>query len=250
MLRSFVARILKRDYKINNKQRIHARITSQQTGGLSNHGSIAEVNHFLYFVNHSIPILGKDAPYFITGNSLGGAIVMYAAEEISNNKYLYPSNFKGVIPIAPAIGVDPRAIPPSPIVSCLSILSYMAPAAQPPLTPFEDPTKYNCPDNTTRNFSGHWPLSTSKMLLDLTSKKVNQDREHGAISLQSVNILLITGEKDMVVPVETIKSFYSNVESTRKKLFLMPNTGHDLLFEDKSSTLIMDEIFHWIDTLK
>ena len=65
-----------------------------------------------------------------------------------------------------------------------------------------------------------------------------------------MNILIATGEKDMVVPVETTELFYSNAESTQKKLFLVPNTGHDLLFEDKSSALIMDEMFNWIDALK
>ena len=58
-----------------------------------------------------------------------------------------------------------------------------------------------------------------------------------------MNILAITGEKDIVVPVETIKPFYNNVKSTQKKLLLVPNTGYDLLFEVTSSITMIDEIF-------
>lgn len=211
------------------------------------------VNHFLEFVKHSIPALrgNSDAPYFISGNSLGGAIVIYAAEELSKNKSSYPSNFKGVAPVAPAIGVDARAVPPAPIVQCLKLLSYFAPAAQVPFTPLEDPSNYNCPVDSKRNFTGHWPLSTSKMLLDLTSNRVNKDRLEGNLSLKHVdNVFIITGEQDMVVPTEPISSFHEEIKSSQKDFFVVPNAGHDLLFEEKSSKIVVDALFDWIIRLK
>eukprot|EP00554_Chaetoceros_debilis_P014242 CAMPEP_0194121698 /NCGR_PEP_ID=MMETSP0150-20130528/48009_1 /TAXON_ID=122233 /ORGANISM="Chaetoceros debilis, Strain MM31A-1" /LENGTH=251 /DNA_ID=CAMNT_0038814239 /DNA_START=15 /DNA_END=770 /DNA_ORIENTATION=- len=104
-------------------------------------------------------------PYFLCGASLGGVLAAYAAEIISNededNLKGSSSSFRGVATIAPAVGVDPRAVPPTVIVQCLKCIAYLAPAAQIPLTPLEDPTHYDCPKTTERNFAGHWPLATS-----------------------------------------------------------------------------------------
>ena len=212
------------------------------------------LGHFLEFVNHSVPALRgrSNAPFFIAGNSLGGALAIYAAEEISKNKNVYPSNFKGLAPIAPAIGVDHRAVPSAPIVQCLKFLSCIAPAAQIPLTPLEDPTHYNCPSDSRRNFSGHWPLSTSKMLLDISSSRVDKDRKDGKLSLRQVdNVFIIAAEKDQVVPIEPISSFYKEIEidPAQKSFFPVPNSGHDLLFQRKSSKLVVVALFDWIDRL-
>lgn len=211
------------------------------------------VEHFLKSVQHSVPALRGDsnAPYFISGNSLGGVIAIYAAEEISKNKTSYPSDFRGLAPIAPAIGVDPRAVPSAPIVQCLKLLSCVAPAAQVPLTPLENPTKYNCPADTERNFAGHWPLSTSKMLLDVTSNRVDSDRKNGILSLQDMdNVFIIAGENDTTVPIEPIASFHDEIKCSQKKFFPVPNAGHDLLFEKKSSRVVVETLFDWIIKLK
>ena len=143
------------------------------------------VRHSCEFVSHVLSHFHqkdgeKEIPYALCGSSMGGVVSIYTADQIakvtsqkvsmSNRNYLpFPGRFIGVVPICPAVGVQPAAVPDCLTVRALSCLAYIAPAATVPLTPLEDPTHYNCPPNTERNYSGHWPLSTSKMLLDVTS---------------------------------------------------------------------------------
>ena len=205
--------------------------------------------HFLEFVQVSVPELRgqSNAPYFITGNSLGGTIAIYAAEKIANDKKAFPSNFKGVASIAPAVGVDPRAVPSFPIVQCLKFLSCLAPAAELPLTPLEDPTHYNCPANSSRNYVGHWPLSTSKMLLDITSSKVGKDLKENNLSLGQVNsVLIVAAENDQVVPSESISLLHESINPVQKRLLSVPDAGHDLLFQRKSSAFVLSALFEWM----
>ena len=55
----------------------------------------------------------------------------------------------------------------------------------------EHPDHYAMPKTSTRNFRGHWPLSTSKMLLDLTSTRVAGDVASGALKLDVFPLLVL-----------------------------------------------------------
>ena len=193
----------------------------------------------------------SEAPFFITGQSLGGVLAIYAAEEISKDKdNTYPKNFKGLAPIAPAVGVDPRAVPPTAIVQCLRMLAYIAPATQVPFTPLEDPTNYNCPADSNRNFSGHWPLATSKMLLDVTSNIVASDLKDGKLSLDSIgSVLTFAAEEDEVVPKTSIKAFHDAIKPGDKDLLMVPKAGHDLMCHEASSKVVTQALFAWIALL-
>lgn len=206
------------------------------------------LGHVLEFVQHSVPALrgNSNAPFFMTGNSLGGVLSIYAAEEISKKKVAYPSNFKGLATICPAVGVDSNKVPSAPIVLALSILSTIAPSLQISLTPLEDPASYNCPSDSERNFSGHWPLGTSKMLLDVTSTKVKSDVKTRKVSLKSVdNVLVFAGEKDDVVPFDSVKSFHDAISPSGKD-FVSVNAGHDMMFFEESAKVVTSALFDWI----
>ncbi len=207
------------------------------------------LGHVLESVNHSIQTLrggDSNAPYFLAGNSLGGVLSLYAAEEISKNQKTYPSNFNGLATICPAVGVDSSKVPSAPIVFALSVLSTIAPSLQVSLTPLEDPASYNCPSNSERNFEGHWPLSTSKMLLDVTSKKVKGDLEMGRISLKAVDrVLIFAGSKDETVPFDSVKSFHDTVSPSAKD-FVSVNAGHDMMFFEESANVVTTALFEWI----
>lgn len=208
------------------------------------------LNHVLEFVKHSVSVLRRpsdETPFFIAGNSLGGVLAIYAAQQISKNQGAYPSNFKGLASICPAVGVDPKKVPSMPIVQCLSFLSHVAPSLQVPLTPLEDPAGYNCPRDTERNFSGNWPLSTSKMLLDVTSKKVDNDIKSGNLSLQSLqNVLMFAGETDDVVPFKSIQNLHDSITPRNKRLVTVPDAGHDMMFFEKHAKVVTDSLFNWI----
>ena len=207
------------------------------------------LEHVLQFVQHTIPALrgDSDAPYFIAGSSFGGVLCIYAAEKISTDSDSFPSNFRGVVPICPAVGVDPNVIPSMPIIQCLRLMSYIAPAAQTSFTPLEDPTHYNCPSDSQRNFSGHWLLSTSKMLLDVTSRKVPKDIKEGKLTLSSVGaILLISGDDDNVVPIDSVRLFNNAVKAENSQFMIVRNAGHDLLLKASSAKKVLNAMFDWI----
>jgi Lysophospholipase len=218
------------------------------------------LGHVLQFVRIVVPkIRSKDAtsaPYFLGGGSFGGVLSIYAANEISTADgsstpvSSYPEGFSGVVPIAPAVGVHPSVVPSVPIVTFLSLLSKLAPSLQTPFTPLEDPTHYMCPSDSVRNFSGHWPLSTSKMLLDVTSKKVPHDIVQGKLTLAQVsNLFLISGEKDDVVPMEAVELFYNAAKSENRTFMKVANAGHDLMFQDSSADDIVSAVMDWMKTI-
>lgn len=187
--------------------------------------------------------------YFLSGYSLGGVLALYAANVIARDGTIINSTcqFAGVIPIAPAVGLDKRAIPPFIITQALSLLAYFAPNSQIPLTPFEDPSHYNCPQDTERNFKGHWPLSTSKMLLDLTSYRVSKDLNEDKLTLMDVNnVLIIAGKTDHAVPLEEIKKCHERLMPKKKTLVIVPRVGHDLLFAQASSAFVCKTIFDFV----
>ena len=180
-------------------------------------------------------------------------MAVYAAEKISNGSSSSNSgqssvNVMGVAPIAPAVGVDSNMLPPSPVVLGLKIMAYMAPAVKLSLTPYEDPTHYNLPSSTQRNYKGHWPLATSKMLLDLTATKALGDIQAGNVSLSKVpSVLVIAGDRDQAVPLPAIESFYAALTSETKQLMVVPKAGHDLLFQSKSAKKITKALFDWME---
>ena len=93
------------------------------------------------------------------------------------------------------------------------------------MTPIEDPSHYNCPSTTKRNYAGSWPLGTSKLLLDITSIIVPNDIQNGTLNLMMIRrnkkkkqqynavvpttIMIISGDKDPVVPIEAVRNFVS-----------------------------------------
>ena len=225
------------------------------------------VRHTVEFVDLVLKELQKSETtnitisYAIGGNSLGGTLAVYAAEIISRRLQdqddeifvSLPSSisigkdhtFLGVIPVTPAIGVKSEALPPCYIVSLLSLASRLVPSANPPLTPLEDPSHYNCPSNTARNYAGHWPLATSKMLLDLTAYQVPSDvNSKTKLTLRNAGkVLLLVGGKDHVIPMESVHAFYDQVQSKQKDILVLKKAGHDLLVDQRSTQAALEFLF-------
>jgi len=182
----------------------------------------------------------KSTNFVLAGASLGGALAVYVSQAISNDKaFSTRESFLGTLLLCPAVGVDPSVVPPPFIVSALTVLSWIAPTAGiNGATPTEDPLHYSCPPWTQRNFKGAWPLITSKMLLDVTSKRIPQDVECGSLNLLQRDgylnatttrhaIVVISGEKDPVVPMKTVRSFVNGMKEKAQRDFEAQGTGHD-----------------------
>jgi len=163
--------------------------------------------------------------FVLAGASLGGALAAYASQTILRDE-TFPQRdlFAGTLLLCPAVGVDPAVVPPPYVVTALSALSWMMPAVGiEGATPTGDPTHYNCPPWTQRNFEGAWPLATSKLLLDVTSKRVPGDVESGALNLLLTKattaktlkhaIMVISGGKDSVVPIQAVRSFVDGMQA-------------------------------------
>ena len=177
------------------------------------------VQHVVEFTLHIEKKFSQSKGMVLSGGSLGGALVVYAVQDIisersrvterTNNSSNIP-NFYGIALLAPALGINNRAIPPSPVVLALRALSFILPS-QGILTPIEHSEYYAYPVSSTRNFSGQWPLSTSSMLLDLTSVRVPDDVTKNLVHTQLEglpSLLVIAGEKDEIVPLQNVRDWY------------------------------------------
>merc|ERR1711879_508872 len=85
--------------------------------------------HVSEFVEQTVV---SKVPFAIGGNSLGGMLAAYTADSISS-KY-----FIGGVFINPACGVDASLVPGQFVVSALSLLSTIVPAAQLPMLPEQE----------------------------------------------------------------------------------------------------------------
>ena len=96
------------------------------------------------------------------------------------------------------------------------------------MTPREDPRVYAVPADSDRNYSGFWPLATSRALLDATSGGVLEDLASGALAVPD-RLLVVHGRRDNVVPLKAVAAF---VEAAGKPvgetLLAVPKAGHDL----------------------
>jgi alpha-beta hydrolase superfamily lysophospholipase len=210
------------------------------------------VRHVMEAIELLVKTWGNTIQLFLTGTSMGGALILYAAQALTttttSNTIITTNVIQGVAPIAPSVGVDPSILPPRPLIYGLSVLAYVAPKLKVSLAPYEDPSHYNCPSTTKRNYQGHWPLATSKMLLDLTATKAPRDIQQGKLSLSKVPcVLVIAGAKDIAVPLDSIQTFYKHVECDNKQLKQLPQAGHDPLFESESANEVTKTLFDWID---
>jgi len=183
---------------------------------------------------------GDDAmtKFALSGASFGGVLAAYASQQIRNEySSSFGSRFVGTLLISPAVGVDPNVLPPPYIVRSLSLLSWIMPAVG-FMTPSEDPSHYNCPASTKRNFKGHWPLGTSKFILDVTSEIVPHDVQGGALNLTSDSglptVVIISGDKDPVIPIQVVRDFVQIMLKQQNylnsiELIEIPRGDHGLL---------------------
>ena len=220
------------------------------TGNRSVCGNFSRlIGHAEDFVRHitSSPE-AAEVPFAICGASLGGVLAAYVSDRIASNPQ-YKGRFIGAIPIVPAVGVSPEAVPPAPIVGALRVLAAVAPSSG-FLTPVEDPSHYACPFNTKRNFQGNWPLSTSKMLLDVTSGGVEKDQKCGKLKLDIPSLLVIAGENDEIIPMEAVESFYMKAKCTDKEMMKVPKGDHGLMVGPKTAKYATEKMFEWLNERK
>lgn len=217
------------------------------------------VQHVVEFTLHIEKKFSQSKGMVLSGGSLGGALVAYAVKDIvsersretgTTNNGSIP-NFYGIALLAPALGINIRAIPPSPVVLALRALSFLLPSRG-ILTPVEHSEYYAFPVSSTRNFSGQWPLSTSSMLLDLTSVRVPDDVKRNMLHAQLEglsSLVVIAGEHDEIVPLQTVRDWYESSGICEKELIVVKGAGHGFFHEkDQKSKNAFESLFEWLDS--
>lgn len=220
--------------------------------GLSS-GPRAVVADFSQLVRHAHEFVlsrGGAGPIALCGNSMGGAIAAYCADRVRADARTR-DRFVGAVLISPAVAVDPAAVPSAPVVLGLRALAWWAPAATLDalgLTPLEDPSHYECPRGSKRNYSGRWPLASSKMLLDVCLG-VPADQAAGRLTMDCP-LLVLCGDADDFIPAGALRRFVdaAAAPAADKELRVVAG-GHALLCEARGEQLA-GEVMAWLENVK
>ena len=183
--------------------------------------------HLAAFVAKELDARPAGEPWALSGHSMGAVVALYSAQHPALRDR--PAR-RGLALLAPAVGVDARAVPPPLVVSALRVASFLAPQSSFSMTPREEPRVYAVPADSDRNFCGFWPLATSRMLLDTTSGRVARDLESGALRLgDGDRLLVVHGKQDYVVPIRAVADFVKAAgKPLQDALCAVPKAGHDL----------------------
>ena len=223
------------------------------------------VSHVVQFTIRMGEIFSQSTGMALSGGSLGGSLVSYAVNGILSSRgessAMIP-DFHGIALLAPALGINPNALPPTPVVYALRTLSYLLPSPG-ILTPIEHPT-YACPPSSTRNYSGRWPLSTSNMLLTSTANRIPNDVALNKVSCQMdglSSLFIIAGDRDSIVPISSVQEWFDAVtnlsaEKGEKKIVVLKGADHGFFHErhkgyhgSKKKLFFADSLFEWLDHL-
>ena len=206
-------------------------------------GRLAE--HLAAFVAKELDARPAGEPWALSGHSMGAVVALYAAQLPALRDR--PAR-RGLALLAPAVGVDARAVPPTVVVGALRAFSWLAPASNFGMTPREDPRVYAVPADSDRNYSGFWPLATSRALLDATSGGVLEDLASGALAVPD-RLLVVHGRRDTVVPLKAVAAF---VEAAGKPvgetLLAVPKAGHDLTVDPSTGGDVCARAVAFVDT--
>jgi len=205
-VRNLAAAVLHRGWRLRVPEH-HGHGDSDGRPGLI-HSFDVTVDDAAEYIGHCLSAENAAPSFALIGHSLGATVAAYLGGRLREQ---YGARFLGAVLLAPAVGADPAMLPPAPVIALLRVVSWMAPALRLPATPFEEPAGYCASDPPPgRNFRGHWPLGTSKVLLELTSERVPRDCLDGGLlrsAPAAFPAVVAIGRGDAMVPQETIEAF-------------------------------------------
>ena len=176
-----------------------------------------------------------DEKPFLFGHSLGGLTVLRYAEKD-------PSKISGVISSSPALQ---RSKDMSPItIKVLSLLSYPLPwATVSNGIDVNDLSRCEKAKQRYRRDSLVHQRISLKLARDLFHhmKKVHEEKNN-----LDVPLLLLTGTKDKITPVEGSKKFIKNLKLQDKKLREFDGAYHEIFNDPKCNDEFHQEILDWL----
>uniref|UniRef100_A0A1D1XQ11 Monoglyceride lipase n=1 Tax=Anthurium amnicola TaxID=1678845 RepID=A0A1D1XQ11_9ARAE len=185
----------------------------------------------------------RGLPHFLLGQSMGGAVALKVHLK-------QPKEWDGVVLVAPMCKIAEDVTPSRPVLTTLTIMSYLLPQAK--LFPtkdlaelaFRDPKKRKMADYNVLSYSDKMRLRTAIELL-----KATKDIE---LQVQKVSspLLILHGAADKVTDPLVSKFLYNNACSQDKTLKLYEDSYHSILEgepDDRISAVISD-IISWLNS--
>ncbi len=216
-------------------------------------GADGYIEHFddyasdLYLVLQSLKKRYPDAPNYVMGESLGGAVALYAA---LRNEYLFDGVITSAVGYKPSIKfLGLRA--PGFVNSMTMTMAQMGGTVLPtmPVAESDLGIRVTVEDDAVQEqlladpyVSHGWlPGAYISTLQDAT------DYIKDNLTRFSRPILLLHGEQDMLVPLDSSREVFRSVASTQKSLRLY-DSPHTILLE-KASTQAVGDVITFLDQL-
>lgn len=207
------------------------------------HGHVTDMNHLVtdysdYFVSQLQRDVFQNKPFFLFGESMGGAIVF----NLSTQSILH-SSVRGVVMVAPMVGIAPELMLPPFVMTILRSLASLIPLA--PITPIPDIVEKCFKDpkgllRTRQDALGYQrkPRLQSALVMLETTEDISQ-RLHE----MKKPLFLLHGEDDVVTCPKLSTQFYNSCSSDDKTLTIYPKGCHGLLrgeFPDRIEEIYRD----------
>ncbi|MCF7928812.1 MAG: lysophospholipase [Spirochaetales bacterium] len=212
-------------------QRGHGRSARKTLGDIESMDLVLED---LQMMGENIQRENENTPLFLFGHSLGGMIAL---------RYLSEQNgpFQGAVLSAP-MGRIPDNVSPLKI-RIAGLVSSLFPRL--PMQKLEGSTLTK--DEEERERSRQDPLIYQGRIRARTGYETLKALVHTLSRLDQVRlpILLLHGEADLLMPVESSRNLFEKISSEDKTLKLYPDLYHELLMEPEWET-IAEDILQWL----
>nr|WGU11335.1 caffeoyl shikimate esterase 2 [Crinum x powellii] len=185
----------------------------------------------------------RGLPHFLLGQSMGGAVALKV--HLKQVK-----EWDGVLLAAPMCKIAADVTPPEPVLSMLTLMSYVIPEAK--LFPqkdlgdlaFRDPMKRKMAEFNVISYSDQMRLKTAVELI-----KATQDIE-SQLDKVSSPLLILHGAADKVTDPKVSKYLYDKASTEDKTLKLYEGSYHSILEGEPDDRIasVINDIVSWLDS--
>ena len=211
--------------------------------GLSDglHASISDFNeYFLEMIHHS---QFRHKPFFVYGESMGGAVVFNLCTSLSLKAHI-----AGAVMSAPMVKISDDLKPPAIIIEALTLLEKYFPYA--PIIPTKDILSFCFRNQATVDRIRNCPLNymlkprLQSGLVCLRTTNNIATRMHEL----DVPVLIMHGAMDKVTCPKVSSELYFKCSSTDKTLKIYPNCWHALLHDEleEENNEIYTDLVQWL----
>ncbi|ONI31427.1 hypothetical protein PRUPE_1G312200 [Prunus persica] len=184
----------------------------------------------------------KGLPFFIMGESMGGAVTL----KIHLKE---PSKWDGVILVAPMCKIAEDVMPPAIVLKLLALMSEVLPQAK--LFPQKDMAGLSYRDPRKRKTAGYNVISYKDHMRSRTAVELLKATSDIETQLDKVSgpLLILHGAADKVTDPLVSQLLYEKASSKDKTLKLYQDGYHCILQGEPDDRIftVLDDIVTWLD---